>query len=196
MDKIKNKFLYELSLLKESEDHIEFKEAKRNFNFDGGSHTDPKERRHCILGYVAALANEKGGRLVFGMHDHQPHYVVGTTFAQGEIGNMEDEIYERMKIRVRITEEYEPSADDPNKKRVMIFNVPSRPIGKMLKYEGVPLMRTGESLREMDDAEMLKILTEQEPDFSAKICEGPRSRQDVHELYHGGETIARFLCYG
>lgn len=172
MDEIKNKFLYELSLLKESEDHIEFKEAKRNFNFDGGSHTDPKERRHCILGYVAALANEKGGRLVFGMHDHRPHYVVGTTFAQGEIGNMEDEIYERMKIRVRITEEYEPSADDPNKKRVMIFNVPPRPIGKMLKYEGVPLMRTGESLREMDDAEMLKILTEQEPDFSAKICEG------------------------
>lgn len=42
----------------------------------------------------------------------------------------------------------------------------------MLKFEGVPLMRTGESLREMSDAEMFKILSEQEPDFSAKLCEG------------------------
>ena len=55
MEEIKNTFLRDLSLLKESEDHIEFKEAKRNFNWDGGDHKDPKDRRHCILGYVAAL---------------------------------------------------------------------------------------------------------------------------------------------
>lgn len=98
--------------------------------------------------------------------------LLGQNFEVGNIGALEDAIYERMQIRVRIDEEFEPSADDPKRKRVIIFNVPSRPIGKMLKFEGVPLMRTGESLREMDDAEMLKILTEQEPDFSAKICEG------------------------
>ena len=80
MAEIKNKFLYELSLLKESEDHIEFKEAKRNFDFNGGKHTYPKERMHCILGYVAALANERGGRLVFGMKDQKPHEVVGSKF--------------------------------------------------------------------------------------------------------------------
>ena len=171
MSGIKNMFLYELSLLKESEDHIEFKEAKRNFNFDGGKHTDPKERRHCILGYVAALANELGGRLVFGMKDSGPHEVVGTTFAIGEIGALEDAIYERMRIRVRIDEVFEPSEDVEDRMRVLVFNVPSRPVGKMMKYEGVPLMRTGESLREMSDDEMFKILSEQEPDFSAKICE-------------------------
>ena len=159
-------------MLKESEDHIEFKEAKHNFNWDGGAHKDPKERRHCILGYVAALANEKGGKLVFGMKDHRPHEVVGSTFEQGNLGALEDAIYEKMQIRVPITEEFEPSKDAPNRKRVIIFNVPSRPIGKMLKFEGVPLMRTGESLREMSDAEMYKILSEQEPDFSAKPCEG------------------------
>ena len=172
MEEIKNSFLQGLSLLKESEDHIEFKEAKRNFNWDGGDHKDPRERRHCILGYVAALANEKGGRLVFGMKDKRPHEVVGTTFEQGNLGALEDAIYDRMKIRVPITEEFEPSKDAPERKRVIIFNVPSRPIGKMLKFEGVPLMRTGESLREMSDAEMFKILSEQEPDFSAKLCEG------------------------
>ena len=172
MNEIKNSFLKELSLLKESEDHIEFKEAKHNFDYNGGSHKDPKERRHCILGYVAALANEKGGRLVFGMHDNRPHNVVGTTFGEGKLGALEDAIYQKLQIRVKIDEIFEPSKDDPNRKRVIIFNVPSRPIGKMLKFEGVPLMRTGESLREMSDSEMLKILTEQEPDYSAKVCEG------------------------
>ena len=172
MEEIKNIFLRELSMLKESEDHIEFKEAKRNFNWDGGDHKDPKDRRHCILGYVAALANEKGGRLVFGMKDNRPHEVVGSTFAQGNLGALEDAIYKKMQIRVPIKEEFEPSKDAPDSKRVIIFNVPSRPIGKMLKFEGVPLMRTGESLREMSDAEMFKILSEQEPDFSAKPCEG------------------------
>lgn len=172
MSEIKNKFLHDLSLLKESEDHVEFKEAKRNFDFNGGSHVDPKERRHCILGYVAALANEKGGRLVFGMKDKYPHEVVGSSFAKGKIGDLEDAIYEKMHIRVRIDEEYEPSADVEEKKRVVIFNVPSRPIGRMMKFEGVPLMRTGESLREMSDEEMYKILSEQEPDFSATECVG------------------------
>lgn len=172
MEEIKNTFLRDLSLLKESEDHIEFKEAKRNFNWDGGDHKDPKERRHCILGYVAALANERGGRLVFGMKDKQPHEVVGTSFEEGNLGALEDAIYDKMQIRVPIKEEFEPSKDDPNRKHVIIFNVPSRPIGKMLKYEGVPLMRTGESLREMSDDEIYKILSEQEPDFSAKVCDG------------------------
>ena len=146
MTKIVNDYLRRLSLLKESEDHIEFKEAKHNFEYNGGSHKDPKERRHCILGYVAALANEKGGRLVFGMKDDWPHEVVGTTFEEGNLGALEDAIYEKMQIRVRIDEVFEPSKDDPDRKRVIIFNVPSRPIGKMLKFEGVPLMRTGESL--------------------------------------------------
>lgn len=57
----------ELRKLRESEDHIEFKEAKRNYPFAGGKHTDPKERRRCVLGYIVALANEKGGRLVLGL---------------------------------------------------------------------------------------------------------------------------------
>ena len=172
MNEIKNRFLYELSLLKESEDHIEFKEAKNDFDYNGGSHTDPKERRHCVLGYVAALANEKGGRLVFGMKDKRPHEVVGSSYEKGNLGALEDAIYERLQIRVRIDEVFEPSAEALDRKRVVIFNVPSRPIGKMLKFEGVPLMRTGESLREMSDEEMFKILSEQEPDFSAKVCEG------------------------
>lgn len=57
-----------------------------------------------------------------------------------------------------------------DEKRVLVIKVPSRPIGRLLKYEGVALMRVGESLREMSDTEMLAILSEQEPDYSAREC--------------------------
>ena len=156
----------DLKQLRQSEDHIEFKEAKRNYPFAGGKHVDPKERRRCVLGYIVALANEKGGRLVLGMADKMPHTVVGSDFAQDKVGELTDEIYERLGIRIEATELYEDG------KRVLVLSVPSRPIGRLLRFEGVPLMRTGESLREMSDAEIFRILSEQEPDFSAKICEG------------------------
>ena len=157
----------QLQGLSESEDHIEFKEAKRNYPFSGGKHTDPKDRRHCVLGYIAALANERGGRLVLGMADRVPHTVVGSNFAENKVGELVDEIYKRLGIRVQYEELYSDEG-----KRVLVLIVPSRPIGRLLKFEGVPLMRTGESLREMSDAEIFRILSEQEPDFSAQICEG------------------------
>lgn len=155
-----------LKLLKESEDHIEFKRAIHNYPFGGGDKKEPKERRKCVLGYVVALANEKGGRLVLGMEDARPHAVSGSDFRDGQLGQLEDDIYERLGIRVTTEELFE---DD---KRVVVITVPSRPLGKTLKFEGVPLMRTGESLREMSDDEIFRILSEREPDFSATICEG------------------------
>ncbi|MCM1140386.1 MAG: putative DNA binding domain-containing protein [Muribaculum sp.] len=156
-----------LSKLREREDHVEFKEAKHDYPFAGGKHTDPKDRRKCVLGYIVALANEKGGMLVLGMHDKLPHEVVGSDFAKDETGQLEDEIYKRLYIRVHCEELF-----DKDKKRVLVIHVPPRPIGKALRFEGVPLMRVGESLREMDDQEYFSILQEQDPDFSARICTG------------------------
>lgn len=156
----------DLKQLRESEDHIEFKEAKRNYPFAGGKHVDPKERRRCVLGYIVALANEKGGRLVLGMADKMPHTVVGSDFAQDKVGELTDEIYERLGIRIEATELYEDG------KRVLVLSVPSRPIGRLLRFEGVPLMRTGESLREMSDAEIFRILSEQEPDSRPRYARG------------------------
>lgn len=160
----------ELKTLREREDHVEFKEAKHNYPFAGGKKTDPTERRHCVLGYVVAMANEKGGRLVLGMADAYPHNVVGSDFAENEVGNLEDEIYTRLRIRVHAEELYEDTGKE--KLRVLVINIPSRPLGKALRFEGVPLMRVGESLREMDDAEYLAIISEQDPDYSARICKG------------------------
>ena len=152
---------------KEAEDKIEFKAATSNFTHNGGSHTSQEERRKCYLGYIVAFANEGGGRLVLGMADALPHQVVGTNFGQGRVGALEDDVYAKLGIRIRTEELY-----DANGFRVLVTHIPSRPVGKTLKYEGVPLMRIGESLRNMSDEEMFIILSEQEPDFSAKICEG------------------------
>ena len=184
----------ELQQLKESEDRVEFKEAKKNFSFDGGKKTDQTERRKCYLGYVIALANEGGGKLVMGMKDKIPHEVVGSDFAEGKAGNLTDETYKRLGIRVRTEELWE------DKKRVLIIHVPTRPVGKLLKFEGVPLMRTGESLRNMSDEEMFAILSEQEPDFSAKICEGltiadldDTAIQKMRESYSQKQNNSQFL---
>lgn len=156
----------ELKYLKESEDKVEFKEAKHNFSFAGSEHREQKERRKCLLGYIVCLANENGGNLILGMTDKSPRSVTGTDFADGKTGELIDETYARLGIRIEIEELTE------NEKRVLNIKVPSRPIGKLMKFEGISLMRTGESLHNMSDEEMFKILSEQEPDFSAKICSG------------------------
>lgn len=157
----------ELQHLKESEHKIEFKRAEHNFPWNGGSHSDQRERRKCFLGYIVALANEGGGFLVLGMDDTLPHKVVGSDFGLNKLGELENAVYEKLGIRIRTSELF-----DTDKNRVVLTTIPSRPIGKMMKFEGVPLMRVGESLRNMSDEEMFAILSEQEPDFSAKNCEG------------------------
>ena len=157
----------ELQCLKESEHKIEFKRAEHNFPWNGGSHSDQRERRKCFLGYIVALANEGGGFLVLGMDDTLPHKVVGSDFGLNKLGELEDAVYEKLGIRIRTSELF-----DTDNIRVVLTTIPSRPIGKIMKFEGVPLMRVGESLRNMSDEEIFAILSEQEPDFSAKICEG------------------------
>jgi ATP-dependent DNA helicase RecG len=42
--------IQEIKKLRETEDKVEIKEAKQGFNFAGGKHADPKERRKCVLG--------------------------------------------------------------------------------------------------------------------------------------------------
>jgi len=172
----------ELKKLKESENKVEFKEAKGgNFSYNGGGKPDVSKRRRCILGYVVAFANEGGGMLVFGMEDNAPHKITGTNQNLGTTGELQEHIYSDTGIRIR-TEEL----SDENNLRVFIIHIPSWPIGKVYKFEDVPLMRVGEELLPMSDKQYLKIIQEQEPDFSAKICENLKiedlDNQAIHVL--------------
>ena len=155
-----------LKKLKESEDKVEFKKGEGgNVSYNGGNKNNPSDRRRCILGYVVALCNEGGGFLVVGMTDTYPHETIGTNQNLGTIGELESNIYRDTEIRPNIYELYE------NEKRVLVIEIPSRPAGKVFKFEDVALMRVGEELRPMSDEVYLKIINEQEPDFSKQFCE-------------------------
>lgn len=156
---------------RESEDKVEFKRAEGgNFAYDGGSRTKPAERRRCILGYVAALCNENGGSLVLGMEDKYPHKVVGTTQSINALGELEAAIYRDVRIRPDVYELFEN--EETKSGRVLVIDVPPRPIGQVFKFEDVPLMRVGEELTPMSESQYRRIVDEQEPDFSERICEG------------------------
>lgn len=147
-----------LKQLKESEDKVEFKEAKNQYSYKNG--------RKSVLGYVVAFANEKGGYLVFGMEDAHPHTACGSRAFEGREGQLEQDVYRDTDIRIKTNVLYDED------KRVLVITIPPRPIGKVFYFEDVPLMRVGDSLGRMSEEVFLSIIQEQEPDFSAKICEG------------------------
>lgn len=161
--------LEELKYCKESEDKIEFKKGEGgNISYNGGSKSVPAERRRCILGYITALCNEQGGALVIGMDDQYPHKVIGTKQNEGSIGLLESKIYKDTGIRPKVYELYEDETSRTG--RVLVIEVPARPIGMVFKFEDVALMRVGEELQPMSDEMFLSIIQEKEPDFSQQIC--------------------------
>lgn len=179
----------QLQQMRESEDHVEFKKGEYgNVSYNGGGKERPKDRRKCILGYVTALCNEGGGRMVIGMHDKHPHQVTGTKQNENALGELQSNIYRDSDIR---TEVYELFEDEINRTgRVVVIEVPSRPIGKVFKFEDVPLMRVGEDLLPMDDKTYLSIIQEQEPDFSEQFCDeatfddlDPEAIKEMKEKY-------------
>jgi ATP-dependent DNA helicase RecG len=150
--------IQEIKKLRETEDKIEFKEAKAQFSYNSG--------RKSVLGYVSALANEGGGYLILGVRESAPHEICGSPAFEGREGKLEQDVYRDLKIRIRTQTLYEEA------NRVLVIEIPSRPIGKLIYFEDVPLMRVGESLTKMSDEEIFRILSENEPDFSATICKG------------------------
>lgn len=160
----------QLQQMRESEDHVEFKKGEYgNVSYNGGGKEKPRDRRKCILGYVTALCNEGGGRMVIGMHDDFPHIVVGTKQNENSLGDLESNIYRDSGIRTDVYELFEN--EEKKTGRVVVIEIPSRPAGKVFKFEDVPLMRVGEDLLPMDDKTFLSIIQEQEPDFSEQFCD-------------------------
>ena len=154
--------------MRESEDHVEFKRCQQgNLSFNGSDKQKPSDRRKCILGYVVALANANGGYLVLGMEDAFPHKVVGTSQCENALGKLENEIYKALQIPVDAYELF-----DEQNNRVVVVDIPRHPVGKALRFEDVPLWRSGEELIPMPDKVLFSILQETDPDYSQAICEG------------------------
>ena len=134
-------------------EHLEFKAAQSGFD---------KEK---LIQYCVALANEGGGKLILGVTDRRPRSVVGS----GAFGNLEKTKHELSQI-VRLRVEAETLEADG--KRVVVFEVPARPLGVPISYKGAYLMRSGESLVPMTPDMLKRIFAEAVTDFSATFCEG------------------------
>lgn len=142
--------LEELMASKEGE-HLEFKEAKENFHFE------------TLIKYCAALANEGGGKVVLGVTDKRPRSVVGSqAFKQPE--RTRSGLIDKLHLNIDF------SMVNHSEGRVLIFHVPTRPIGNPVKYEGIYWQREGDSLRAMSEDRLRGIFAEGGHDFSSDIC--------------------------
>lgn len=134
-------------------EHLEFKEAKRRFDFD------------LLVRYCAALANEGGGHVVLGVTDRRPRRVVGSE-AFAELERTKAGLVDRLHLRVDATEVSHPEG------RVVVFAVPSRPVGMPIPVQGAYWMRAGDGLVPMTPDLLRRIFDEAGPDFSAQVCPG------------------------
>jgi ATP-dependent DNA helicase RecG len=141
----------ELLNAKEGEQY-QFKEAKTRFDFG--------EATRCCC----ALANCGGGKLVFGITDKRPRQVVGShAFDQPE--RTRKGLIDKLHIMVDF------QLYDHEGKRVLVFDVASRPIGLPVQVDGVAWWYEGDSLIPMPEEIRHRIFEETGFDFSGSICE-------------------------
>ncbi len=142
----------ELLEAKEGE-NIQFKEAKNRFDFG--------EAAKCCC----ALANDGGGKLVFGITDKRPRSVVGSAaFDQPERTRMG--LIDKLKVNVDF------QLFNHNGKRVLVFDVKRRPVGLPVQCEGVAWIYEGDTLKPMPEDMRRRIYEEIGIDFSGTVCAG------------------------
>ena len=141
---------------RESE-HFEFKEAKQRYDFEE------------LVKYCVALANEGGGRMILGVTDTIPRRVTGTE-AFGNLERTKAGLTERIHLRIDAEELLHPDG------RVLVFHVPSRPIGAPIHYEGRYFMRSGGNLVPMLPGVLKRIFDESGADYTAEVC--PKATRD------------------
>jgi len=136
----------------DSEDeHLEFKEAKEQFD-------TTKLKRYCV-----ALANEGGGVLILGVSDKIPRKVVGTA-AFTDTADIASRLLTALRFRVDV--ETFAHADG----RVVIFHIPSRPIGTAYSLDGAYWMRSTDELVPMSEDRLRDIFAEGKPDWLAEFA--------------------------
>ncbi len=143
--------------------NLEFKKAENSFS-----------KTKDLPDYCAALANEGGGKLILGVENSRD--VTGTKAFQGTADTLSHYLLQNLGIRVDVEEKIYKG------KRILIFHIPSRPIGAIVKSSGdykYP-MRAGSSLVEMSQDKIKEILNEAEVDFSCQTVKN-FSLSDIDE---------------
>lgn len=147
-------------------ERLEFKEARTQFDSE-------KLMRYCV-----ALANERGGHLIMGITDKMPRQVVGSSaFSTAhELNEIKSRIVGKLKLRVETVEVTHEG------KRVLIWEIPSRPLGHPLDFDGAYLMRAGEALVPMTPDQLRRIFSEGDPDWFDQPAKTKASAEDVIAL--------------
>ncbi|MEH2415111.1 ATP-binding protein [Nostoc sp.] len=147
-------------------ERLEFKEAKQQFDSTK------------LLKYCVGLANEGGGYIVLGVTDKPPRQVVGSlAWATAEaLNSIKAKIVNELRFRVEVTELQHPNG------RVLVFEVPPRPVGRALDYEGAYLMRAGEQLQPMTPDMLKRIFAEDQQDWFSQPARSDASPDDVIAL--------------
>ena len=134
-------------------ENLEFKSASGGFHFN-------ELTRYCV-----AIANEGGGKIILGVSDERPRQVVGSNaFSQPE--RTRAGLNQRLHLGISFEEIQHPGG------RVLVFFVPSRPVGIAIEYNGQYWVRENDSLLGMDSDRLRQIFAEAGHDFSADICPG------------------------
>lgn len=132
-------------------ERFEFKEAKNRYSFQD------------LAKYCCAMANEGGGKVILGVTDKRPRQIVGTrAFSQPE--NTRRSLMEQIPLRIEV------SVINHANGRVLVFEIPSRPVGVPVKYKGIYWAREGDTLVAMPEDKLRVIFSEAGHDFSADIC--------------------------
>jgi ATP-dependent DNA helicase RecG len=137
-------------------ENLEFKEAKQQYD-------TTKLFKYCV-----ALANEGGGHFVLGVTDKPPRKIVGSA-AFTNLADIQSKLFEKLRFRVDVEELLHPEG------RVVVFHVPSRPVGTAYSLEGAYLMRSTEDLVPMSEDRLRQIFSEGKPDwlFESSLSELP-----------------------
>ena len=117
--------------------------------------------------YCCALSNSGGGKFVFGITDKRPRQVVGSAaFKQPErtCNGFVDKLHVRVDFQL-----YEHDG-----KRILVFEVASRPSGLPVQADGIAWWRVGDSLVCMPEEIRREIYDETGHDFSGDICPGAK----------------------
>ena len=152
-----------LLAIRAEDEHLEFKAARNHYDFEE------------LVDYCVALANEGGGRIILGVTDRPPRQVVGTSaFSTPE--RTVAGLHERLQLKIAFDEVAHPGG------RVLIFHVPSRPVGQPIHYNGRYLMRAGEALVPMSPDRLRHIFSEGQPDWFSQPSMAGASSDEVISL--------------
>ena len=144
-------------------EHLEFKEAKSQYDLTK------------LFRYLVAIANEGGGKLILGVTDRIPRHVVGTAAFQ-DLPDTTRKILQKLGFRVRAEELTHPDG------RVVVFHIPSRPIGTAYNLDGAYLMRSTEDTVPMSEDQLRSIFDEGKPDWLSRPASERATAGDVIRL--------------